>query len=398
MNANPHTQWLIFPSPSPYKYIDGDEVFIKAKSNKELGKIGKVKLDPNPTQLQTVLDANRINVQIKRLKQGNEEDTTSSHYVTSFRPVRMIKRYRACKRDCEQKCTIIVTEKTIEYRKLASSQLDKTDNVLEIGCSNGECSMHIIKYCGSFVGYDTSSQMIAEAKTKIHPRTEVQSASKNTSRSTNQGNDKNTTIHEFCKIGFYVMDPFMNPKSAKKMAEGTNVIFIDIGGNRDLVSVLKMIQWSRENFNSQLDLIIIKSEELFKSVINDSKGQDEDESDDATQNNKRRKQHHTGALKVDHDTGMITYCEDWFQKKLDEAFVQPKNEIDGVGPPKYSHPLKVPISLSPLDGTTPICRYFNYHGKGCKKKDECSFDHLHCHWCLKKGHKALNCTGQGKLC
>ena len=39
-----------------------------------------------------------------------------------------------------------VTKATDKYRLLAASQLNTNDHVLEIGCSNGECSLVIFKY------------------------------------------------------------------------------------------------------------------------------------------------------------------------------------------------------------------------------------------------------------
>ena len=83
--------------------------------------------------------------------------------------------------------------------------------------------------------------------------------------------------------------------------------------------------------------------------------------------------------------------------------------------------MKAPLRLSPLDNTTPICRFHNYSKKGCLRflnpqadkkttnvgKDlihldldktsansSCELDHEHCHMCFEKGHVALNCTSE----
>ncbi len=41
----------------------------------------------------------------------------------------------------------------------------------------------------------------------------------------------------------------------------------------------------------------------------------------------------------------------------------------------------------------PICRYFNYDM--CKKADRCPYDHMTCHCCGEKGHRAKDCAAFG---
>jgi len=51
------------------------------------------------------------------------------------------------------------------------------------------------------------------------------------------------------------------------------------------------------------------------------------------------------------------------------------------------HPLKYPVRLTP-DGEN-MCRYHNF--SLCLKGDACAFDHRHCYFCRRPGHRATQC-------
>jgi len=435
-------EWRLYPYASANSSIDthdkpslhfnhGDEVFIRPKSNNEYGKRGKIIKDLHPTTQNQDDSNDRIIVELQPCpyyrKQMNltkasddnynKNDISPVPYRSSFRRNRLIRRYRKTTRHngntkTTQPCIILVTETTNYYRHLASSQINENDHVLEIGCSNGECSLIIAKYCNQFIGFDTSTQMIQEAKEKVDNKKYKHS---------------NHTINAD-RVEFYNIDPFNDPKKASNLARGSNVVFIDIGGNRDLASVLKMIQWSIMNvgnnenepsssspssLSSTLELIVIKSEELFRRLQSDidskkSMGSALSSVDKEIAFKKIKQERQ---IYLSDSTGIIENCELWFQRELENisstTMLKTKNtrsnNIDSHemllvssssttnGPPKYSHPLKAPMAVCPVDGHTPICRYFNYHKNGCKKS-KCEFDHEHCHWCLQKGHIALHCT------
>lgn len=335
----------------------------------------------------------------------------------TFRRVRLIRRYHnTFKQNRAQQeppqpppskknqCHIFITAKTNHFRNLATSQLhpSTTDQVLEIGCSNGECSTAIAPYCKKFIGFDTSVQMIEEAKEKMKLRMQ-----------------KKNRFECCCEYMFHVIDPFIDPNQAKMIAHGVNVVLIDIGGNREIDSVILMIDWVQESLPDVM-LIIVKSEEMFeciealtqrnrrhKSII---KNDDDDynkisiqsiqgKNIKASMNNEINfpANAHADIVKVHENDGLILNGDKWYNQSLITAKQNSLRKARTIGPPKYLHPLRAPMSLSPKDNETPICRYHNYHPQGCKYKDECKFDHWHCHWCLQKGHMALNCTFVGLL-
>jgi len=403
MNHKPPqiTEWRIYP-PALTRFKHGDEVFIRTKSNKEVGRRGRVILDKGVVDAdlppvtnnsnaskgkRNKLKEERVNVEVRYpcggsnsnternyanensntkdddkedhidhscsniesiMKEQNKKSSTqnSSFYQASFRASRLIPCYvkpiKSKETPNEKKSTIIITAKTHHYRQLAASQLCKDDNVLEIGCSNGECSLVIAKYGNKLVGFDTSSEMITQAKEKIN-RCSFGSIEKN----------------KMCT--FHVIDPFIDPKKAAQLVQGANVIFIDIGGNRDISSVLRMIEWSRNLFDP--NLIVVKSEEMVANIENATqlrnRNTNESGNDEFMGEISNKKAKKFPFVSID-TSGVIDNCENWYADALEKEYSveDKKSSVSfNVGPPKYSHPLKAPLAL---DGSTTICRYFNY--------------------------------------
>jgi hypothetical protein len=242
---------------------------------------------------------------------------------------------------------------------LAASQIEENDNILEIGCSNGECSILVagtlFRGNGTLTGFDISPSMISEAKDKLQSELRL----------------------DHTRIQFHVMDPFSDPKGALNIfnQQRIDVVLIDIGGNRDFESVLSMIQWVQSA--GSVRMIIIKSEEMISKIRNDSQ----------SRSNNGPKRGKLDQIISINSKGVLSHGQEWFESQYSMIGSKGKQ-----GPPIYAHPFKAPISFSPLDNLTPICRYHNYHKNGCKKSgDECEFDHIHCHWCKMKGHTALDC-------
>ena len=393
-------KWIIYPAPSKDKiFRPGDKVFIRTKSKREIGRKGYI-IDSSGSEGVNEIETKksgdkRLHVKIPitgRAKQTPEKGTAAiedehSFYTASFRPVRLVSIF-----DTSVNNTVILTKTTDKYRLLAASQLNQNDHVLEIGCSNGECSLVISKYVneGSLIGFDVSQEMIAQAEGKM-----------STDSINNTGHDH---------VHFHTVDPFTQSRKAlllstveekslgarEEKVEDTNekksernkptVVFIDIGGNRDLDSVIRMLAWVKSSFSPRL--IIIKSEEMAQRMEDDNeknqKSSDEPE-------NKRLK---LCSISIEPD-GRIRNGEDWFTFRLNELTSKSslkENSTYAVNnsAPKFSHPKKAPLSLSPVDEKTPICRYYNYHKNGCHQSN-CPYDHNHCHWCLQRGHIASNC-------
>lgn len=379
----PKTKWIIYPPIQPL-LASGDDVFIKTKSKKETGRKGQVTELVGEERVMVKIPINgKATICSTNAEADESSQDNTSFYTASFRPNRLVPIINVC--DMESKdssstrccCTIVVTRTTDKYRLLAASQLRPTDHVLEIGCSNGECSLVIAKYVtdGSLVGIDVSNEMVQLAKSKI------------------------PEVKGCTNVDFYVVDPFGDPRRALMLATGSDnlgdslkktpatkpdVVFIDIGGNRDLTSVVKMLAWVRRSFSPRL--CIIKSEEMVDQIKADSSI--ECKSQDSCEPDKKRLKSTSMTLEIE-SNGTFKNGQEWFEATLHDIKTNPSRF--STTKPRFLHPQKAPLSLSPIDNSTPICRYHNWHKNGCLHTD-CPFDHNYCHWCLKLGHTALSCT------
>ncbi|CAB9501301.1 expressed unknown protein [Seminavis robusta] len=321
--------WRIFPRTSPRTFSLGDVVFFRPKSAKEDGKRGTV-VEPMP-------DA-KDHVWVEFWESG---DTNNGNRR---------KKYVSCKRlvpvftQSHGDQSIILTPDTIPYRHLAASQICETDDVLEIGCSTGEASVILCRYGRSWVGFDSSNDMIETSSAAL------------------QKMDLKILRHA-CK-----MDALSDPKRAMDVArkfnpKGPAAVFLDIGGNREEKGVLEMMSWVLESF-PQVKVLVVKSREVVKDISSTISNKDNSSSD------------------VIEDYGVVRNGSTWFHAKMES--------VNTTKLPR--HPLQAPLVMSPLDATKPVCRYHNYDPKGCKKAANCPLDHEHCHLCLEKGHRAVNCS------
>lgn len=329
--------------------------------------------------------------------------------------------------------TVAVARETPAFR-LLTHQLHSTDRVLEIGCSTGETSKRVVPIVESWVGFDTSDQMLDRCAEQV----------------------ERVTVQSRCRVKLVKVDALVEPKRAFHEATAPpfghpTVILLDIGGNREYRPVLQILSWVFEHFTSitttpdptsvdssdvgtaphtgsssslsssfgsnSLRLIIIKSREIVHAIQNASWL-------DTTNTP-------SSSVKIDYRTGIVTNGPVWFnmacqqlqQQSTTSATTQASQLLSPHHPRfMFKHPLKAPLALSPVDEKTPICRYHNYHREGCKlmrppsnsccddptrgnDNDSnnimgiayCPSDHEHCHACREKGHMALNCTKKYSL-
>lgn len=231
---------------------------------------------------------------------------------------------------------VILTSETYPYRHLSASQLGLEDCVLEIGCSTGEASVIMMRSAGCWMGFDVSSDMVAQC---------LKTGSKSV----------------------FKIDVLVDPKGAEELIRqhlprGPTAVFIDIGGNRDATSAIRVIAWSLRVLSPQL--VVVKN----RALVSKCTGSDEC---------------------CVHESGVVQGGGEWFQRQSERV-----SNMDS-GRCFFEHPLQAPMVVSPIDDTTPICRYHNYHRQGCKKGSDCPFDHTHCHWCRRVGHIAREC-GENK--
>lgn len=338
---------------------------------------------------------------------------------------------------------LLITAETAPYRVLAASQVRPSDRVLEIGCSTGETTVVLVKYIprGNVVALDVGADMVERTKERL----------KLAFPGSSSGNSSSTCP----RLAVHKIDPFLDPRGAVEAASalvpgrkdgdssaesqadvgggnavagacsdrGVDVVFIDIGGNREVRGVLRMIAFARTAFVRPPRLIVVKSQalvaELAMSPNIAKKTDDVDDEEDGGDDDDGATKAAAAATNIKPGScagcGKITEGDVWFRGLLasnsttaavtssGDAARTTKEEAREEGAsngssqhpniPKHFHPNKAPLRLSPTDGVTPICRYHNYHREGCKKGERCPFEHAVCHWCLRPGHVALSCDG-----
>ena len=148
-------------------------------------------------------------------------------------------------------------------------------------------------------------------------------------------------------------------------AEPQLVVFVDIGGNREIEALVALLPWVASALPKVPRLIVVKSEALHSAVC-------------ANQ-------------------GEI----DW--TALQAVAAQAPHQQGATGPGGQistsrklrllPHPLKATRRFA-IDGQTPICRFHNYRASSCREGAACPYDHAQCHLCLKVGHRALECKSK----
>jgi hypothetical protein len=109
------------------------------------------------------------------------------------------------------------------------------DKVLELGSSYGLCTRVLAHHAGpdAVLGIDNSHQLIAASQAA------------------------------FPDLSFLVLDVLEQPGELRRLAQQWkfNVVFVDIGGNRALEALLRLLPWLQQEL-AALELIVVKSEEL----------------------------------------------------------------------------------------------------------------------------------------
>lgn len=294
---------------------------------------------------------------------------------------------------------VLLTAETIPYRLLAASQVRPNDRVLEVGCSTGETTAVLVKYVpqGHVVALDVGADMVERTKERLALA-------------------KSESGRTCARVRVTKVDPFLDPRGAveaasalirpdgedeptdgqtdtEKISAGesrtVDAVFIDIGGNREVRGVARMIAFARTAFSTPPRLIVVKSQGLVAEL---------------TANHSGAGPKADSAVKCQRQSGKIVEGDSWFRELLARSTTvasasggsieDRETDSQGTGKhdiPKHFHPNRAPLRLSPKDGATPICRYHNYHREGCKKGERCPYEHAICHWCLRPGHVALVC-------
>ena len=297
--------WNIFPPRRAYPYAPGDQVCVKSKDTKVRYWRGKV-----------ISVDDRTGIHVQPQHGDNPPPSTVKN------PNKLIPLF------CRKEPTIIVTGESSYFRQ-QSCQVNEHDTVLEIGCCNGETSKLLIPRAKHWIGFDTSDAFIEECRQfmKDYPH----------------------STH-IAKVDALV-HPGKAVDEATKFGSRPNVVFLDIGGNRECYNVLRMLSWCRERLGDNLELVVIKSRELVQTLLS--------------------------TAQVDRVTGAVDDGDEWLKH----------HRVRRVLP---KHPLRAPRAMTP-DGTKEICRYHNYHNDGCTLP-ECPLDHDHCPACFGRDHIARDCS------
>ena len=131
---------------------------------------------------------------------------------------------------------IIVTEDVSEYRATIPVYVNRDDIVLEVGCANGKTTSILAKHCKEAVGIDKGGTL---------PRAK----------------------ERYSQIQFEQIDGF-DIASILALEKKFNKIYIDISGNRDLDTVISMIQKYEAAFSPEI--IVVKSSKL-KRILREYK-------------------------------------------------------------------------------------------------------------------------------
>ncbi|KNC80709.1 hypothetical protein SARC_06930, partial [Sphaeroforma arctica JP610] len=407
---------------------------------------------------------------------------------------------------------VVVCYSTTEYRHLARTIPHSGEHVLEVGCSTGKASAILSRNCGQLTAIDISTDCIAKCNSDMAAGVGAQSHnttyhcfdvfadraclldmlnpksglghSKQT-RSPKLACKQRETLPGSCGLPTTpeaAMSTGTNELSVKERdtvpstavqistdvpdtrAQDTNihginspadigVIFVDIGGNRDVHSVVELLAFLERYAKDTCEVVVVKSEALCGEMyaqlgvglrvtrdegeINSSSGPDKcgpgmasAGQDSETRMHASQKQtkpngmpemvpaptHSSVGLGV--GTAWMPNCSLWWSALCTRERLRAMAIKDSVGKSstvpfaanmyhQRLSPKSLNFGVSKSSGAVYICRFHNYSESGCKQyqeatqmpgcEEECVYDHDHCHACLLPGHIARQCLLVEKL-
>ncbi|KAJ3161990.1 hypothetical protein HDU86_005688 [Geranomyces michiganensis] len=308
-------EFRIFPPPQLPVFRPGDRVFVKLRSQKETGHA----LIVGPAPAASVTPDNEAETSRWLV----QYDTAGQ---ASVNPTRIVPVY-------SKSPSVLICRSTLSYRIAARAQVGATDSVVEIGSSYGVCTEILSQHAKSVFGIEVSPLLVEEARRR-QPM-----------------------------LRFELLNVLENPQRAIGLMNGVNKVFIDIGGNRTLTDVLRILALLKEGLDPAL--ICVKSEE-FADL----------------------------AEKNCNEDGLIPDGYEWFSRLLQLSSTPAKKAepwfVDARDKGFPKNPLRYGVRVT-ADGI-PICRLHNYKPDGCPKPGLCTYDHQFCHHCGMEGHQARHCT------
>jgi hypothetical protein len=258
---------------------------------------------------------------------------------------------------------------TATFRALCCSSLHPTDKVVEIGCSYGKATgliAYALKDPTRVLGLDTSKEAV-EAATAKYPQIRFARC------------DVMANPH----IAYDLVQDLLKPKEQRVDEKERNdckdgkidsgeaddlVIFVDIGGNRELDAITNILPWIAAHLPRAPRLIVAKSQSLYSNVVSSSSSQSQaydrahvsrgGVSSAATKGEYFAENCHMGAM---------FQWEELLRKKSVSAPANSSSPIAATGKRK--------------------------HGEAyATAENTCPLDHQHCHCCAERGHVARECS------
>ena len=275
------------------RFVNGDQVYYRPRcdNNKEHGFYGifQKQVSSTMSQVEQRRSSRPLDVELKTKQQQDivADKQSESPDMMLVETCRLIPYFGYS----NTTTALIVTKDTARYRQLASSQLmdDQADDdhVLEIGCSTGATSRILIQRAKSWIGLDTSAEMIQVVQ-KQFPNSNSCSDTNNNNNSCDpdhiMGDDDNDDNNDKTRRNnprkkrkqghqrlSYRVDALMDPLGAQKIictftSKGPDTVFVDIGGNRAVCAVLNMLRFVWTHFH-HVRQIVVKSKSLFQSLV-----------------------------------------------------------------------------------------------------------------------------------
>eukprot|EP01063_Lacrimia_lanifica_P013391 TRINITY_DN20033_c0_g1_i2.p1 TRINITY_DN20033_c0_g1~~TRINITY_DN20033_c0_g1_i2.p1 ORF type:complete len:372 (+),score=74.63 TRINITY_DN20033_c0_g1_i2:92-1207(+) len=252
--------------------------------------------------------------------------------------------------------TVVITYDTECFRDYVGVCVGEDDRVIDIGCSYGVCTALLAGRAAHTLGVDIAADMVAAARERHGGR---------------EG------------LAFDQVDILTEPAKAVAALADRNKIWMDIGGNRCVKDVVRAIDYLLRAKPTGLALIVVKSEELYKSYAKGEQKRGFTTRDapaaPAGVHPERLMQGWWGALRQQHlsaadDPNAAPWEQAWFVRARAKGFLQ--------------HPFRYPNRAAPTGELK--CRPYNYSAAGCKDP-ACRFDHVHCHVCDGEGHIGREC-------
>eukprot|EP00931_Biecheleriopsis_adriatica_P076505 TRINITY_DN50201_c0_g1_i1.p1 TRINITY_DN50201_c0_g1~~TRINITY_DN50201_c0_g1_i1.p1 ORF type:complete len:296 (-),score=66.68 TRINITY_DN50201_c0_g1_i1:10-897(-) len=220
-----------------------------------------------------------------------------------------------------------VVASTESFRELARRRPKDGDRILEIGCCFGQCTVLLAARAAEVLALDTSQECVELAAQRLADA-ELQGRAR--------AERLDVLAHpQLLRILGSCHPPF-------------TVIFADIGGNRQLEHVMKLLRLLAVNTPS-VEYVAVKSEQLAECLA------------------KAPSEPQRSA---------------WWQAL----------QHGSCCPAKLPRRPMQKILMRPVRRTQDgdeICRFANYGT--CSKGEDCKYDHGHCHCCGDKGHFAQAC-------